>query len=150
MYHVLYFIIVCIIAIIIPRHYYYIWHWCTDIYSVRNIQCKLRHAFRQCDANPNKRCATMPNDFRNCCHYRFNHSIYDHASFNNSNATETTQIHCYYVTIQRRYDTDIIFRLDDIIYNHRRNEQCVETRRKREPVQRANTKKRHKRSMDSM
>lgn len=49
-------------------------------YSVKNIQCKLRHALRQCDRNPNKRCATMPNDFRNCSHYRFNHSIYDHAS----------------------------------------------------------------------
>lgn len=71
----------------------------------------------------------MPNDFRNCCHYRFNHSIYDHADLNNGNAAESAQIHCYYVTIQRRYDIDIIFRLDDIIYNHRRNEQCVEVRR---------------------
>lgn len=71
----------------------------------------------------------MPNDFRNCCHYRFNHSIYERTGLNNGNAAESAEIHCYYVTIQRRNDTDIIFRLDDIICNHRRNEQCVEARR---------------------
>lgn len=45
------------------------------------------------------------------------------------NVAESAKIHCYYVTIQRHNDTDIIFRLDDIICNHRRNEQCVVARR---------------------
>lgn len=71
----------------------------------------------------------MPNDFRNCCHYRFNHGIYDHAGLDNGNAAESAEIHCCYVTIQRRNDTDIIFRLGDIICNHHRNEQCVEAGR---------------------
>lgn len=33
----------CIITIIVPRHYYYIWHWCTDIASeIYNVNCATR------------------------------------------------------------------------------------------------------------
>lgn len=80
-----------------------------DIYNVRNIQCKLRHVLEQCYANPNKRCATMPNDFRNCYHYRFNHSIYDHTGLNNGNAAESAKR--YIVTTSQYNDatTPILF-----------------------------------------
>lgn len=51
----------------------------------------------------------MPNDFRNCCHYRFNHSIYDHTDLNNGNAAESAEIHCYYVTQYNDATTPILF-----------------------------------------